>query len=912
MFSLRALVNWIAAQPRKVILLNLLLSLAAGLIIVDPQHLQLRLSIDPSIESLLPPDSADRATYDHVRESFGQSDVIIVAVQLDDIFSAETLKLADALNHRYQALPEVSGVLSLATAPNLLSRDEELDVRSFTQQARENPELIGSFAQRIAANPLYRNTLISSDGRKLSFALIAPQLSEQRYLELNYGRLIREATREIAGDAPVFITGTVVGRAATASALLGALKFTVPAVFVLVLALLLLSFRDLRATLAAALTVAMSLLWTAAASVLLQVPVNLVTAIVPALVLTLSLSFTIYLLSAHFDALAHPRRQEQDARTRWVLNRAGLGLVLSAGTTVASFLALLINDMPAIRHFAVLASLGSCFGVWLSLSFLPAALSLFSCSAQRRPPPGSAWFAALGSRLADFDQRWRGSIIALALVAIPVTAIFASRVQTGAEFSRSFDERNEVRRDFETINHDFGGANLLSILIETHVNDALTDPATVRQIDELQHWLRAQPEVGAVVSYVDHLKLINRAFNDDAEASERIPDSAGAIKQLLVFGGSDAIRHVVDPRFRSALINLRVKVDSSAQIEALVTRIEQRLQTMPQPLNGVVTGSPVVAARMVRQIASGQFESIAIATVLIWMLLTLMFTSARAGLVALLPTVVPVAIYFGTLGLLGIALSPTTALVACIVIGIAVDDTIQFMARFNLDARAKGSEAPAVSSALQAILRPVSLSTVALCSGFLMFSGSSLSSQVQFGLLSAFTLFLAWVMNITLTPALSSKLRIVTWWDILRLDLGEAPQLTIPLLAGLSLRQARVFALMSKLEKYGAGELVIREGDVARDIYVVVDGSLEVWLERQGEHKRLATLGRGAVMGEAGYFGQRRTANVQARSAVRVLRFDSEDLERLRLRYPSIAALVLRNLNRTQAERLARATAMLE
>src|SRR3546814_6282279 len=98
---------------------------------------------------------------------------------------------------------------------------------------------------------------------------------------------------------------------------------------------------------------------------------------------------------------------------------------------------------------------------------------------------------------------------------------------------------------------------------------------------------------------------------------------------------------------------------------------------------------------------------------------------------------------------------------ACIVIGIAVDDTIQFLARFNADARAGADEAPAVASALSAVLRPVTLSTIALCSGFLVFAGSSLATQVQFGLLSAFTLFLAWMMNITLTPALGSKLRIV-------------------------------------------------------------------------------------------------------------------------------------------------------
>lgn len=904
-------ITWIATHAKTVLVLSLLLSVLAVLALIDPVAHSLRLQIDPSIERLLPAANADRARYDQVRSSFGDGDAVIVAVQIDDLYSLAGMQRVQQLHERYGKLPGVTGVISLASAPNLVAVDGDVDVSTFTQQAASHPERIASFARQIAGNPLYRNTLVSTDDKRVAFALLLGGVSEQQFLADHYPRLIRDATREIAGDAAVAITGTAVGRAATARALMDALKFTVPAVFVIILVLLFVSFRNWRATIAAALTVALTLLWTLASAVLLRMPLNLVTAIVPALVVTLCLSYTIYLLSAYFDAFGRAWLQERVARTRWIIKRAGLGLLLSAATTAASFLSLLISSLPAIRNFAVLAALGSFYGVLLSLSFLPSLLAVSGCARRERPPPATDFFVACASRLAAFDQKHRTLIIVLAIIVLPVNAYFASRIHAGAEFSKSFSERTTVRQDYELINRDFDGANLISIYIDTHVNDALTDPALIAQIDALEQWLRTQPEVGSAVSYVDHLKLINRAFNDDDPAAYAIPSSAAGVKQLLIFGGGDAIRHVVDPQFRAALVNLRIKVDGSREVEALVRRIDARLNAMPPPLNGVVTGTPILAIRTVQEIASGQFLSIAIATAAIWLLLTFMFTSARAGLIALLPTVVPVAIYFGTLGLLDIALSPTTCLIACIVIGIAVDDTIQFLARFNADARAGADEAPAVASALSAVLRPITLSTIALCSGFLVFAGSTLATQVQFGLLSAFTLFLAWVMNITLTPALGSKLRIVTLWDMLRLDLGESPQHTIPLLSGLSLRQARVFALMSKLEKHAPGECVIRAGDLAHDIYVVVDGKLEVWIERNGERKQLNTLGRGAVLGEAGYFGQRRTANVQALTPVRLLRFDSQDLERLRIRYPRVAALVLRNLNRIQAERLARATAML-
>jgi len=659
------------------------------------------------------------------------------------------------------------------------------------------------------------------------------------------------------------------------------------------------------------LVVGMALSLTVATAVLLRIEFNLVTAIVPPLVITIGLSYTIHLLSAYF--LSQQMVPQADARQRaeWVMNRIVTGLTLSGATTIVGFLSLLLNPLPAIRSFALLASIGTAYVGLITLVFMPALLNLLG-SSRRTQPVAERMFARWGVHLANFDTRWRMQIIAVAVVLIPVDIYFATHIRSGTEFIQSFGPSSPVRQDFEAINRTFNGANLVTVYVDSHVNDALTDPVQIKPLEQLEEWLRQQPEVGAVVSYIDHIKLLNQALNQNDPAYFSIPDSAAAVKQLLVFAGGDAIQHVVDPRFRSAVISVRINVDGSIAIGDFLKRLDEKLDALPPPLQAQATGSTVIATRAVAAIASGHMLSIAIATFAIWALLSVMFTSMRAGFIATLPNVVPVSVYFGTLGLLHISLNPTTSLIACIVLGIAVNDTVHFLARFNDDAREQGGEAGAIRTALSAVLRPITLATAALCLGFLVFTGSELRNQVQFGALSAWTLFCAWIADMTLTPALGSRLRIVTLWDMLRLDLGRSPQHTIPLLSGLSLRQARLFALMSRMEQVGAGSRIIQEGDLARDVFVVIDGTVEVVLDRHGERKVLSTLGRGAVMGEAGYFGQRRTASIDALTGVRLLRFDSQDLERLRVRYPAIAATIFRNLNRIQAERIARMTAMVQ
>ncbi|HKY90693.1 MAG TPA: MMPL family transporter [Nevskiaceae bacterium] len=911
MESLQKLIDFAVRRPSTVVLIVLVLSALAFLRVFDVQTMKPRLVIDASTESLLPQESEDRKIFDRVRDTFGDADAVLLSVKLDPMFTPENMKKVDELTRKLRQLPGVRSVFSLGTAPNVLAQGEDLEVSTFTQQAARDPEAVARFAEQVAANPMYKGVLVADDGVHTAFAIGLDQMvSDERFRREDYPGQIRRLAREVTGSDEIWLTGSPVVKAASTSAMLDTLIFTVPTIYLIAFVLLFLSFRSARATLGSAITVTIALLWSAATAVWLGMKLNLVTIITPPLVITLGLAYSIHMLADYFSEVAHTR-EERMARTRHVMLRLGAGLSLASATTVAGFLALMPNALPAIRDFAILSSIGVGYLFLLILFFLPALLDFLRTS-KGRGDWGERLAVRWAERFAAFDVKWRTPIIAVGVVLVPVNLYLASQVPVGTDYIKGFKEGHPVREEYDAINGTFKGANIVSVVIETHVNDALTDPELVRGIDDLESWLRDQPEVGQTLSYVDHLKIINQGLNGNDPAHFLVPEDSAAIKQLLVFAGGDEIRRVIDARFRSALITVRIKVGDSIEITDFVERVEERLAQLQPPLNGHITGTPVLATRTVNAIGTGQWTSLAIAAFAIWAMLALMFTSARAGLWALLPNLLPVAVYFGALKLLNIPLNPTNSLIASIVLGVAVDDTVHFLTRFNADARATGSEIKAVTSALRSTLRPTTLTTVALCAGLLALTGSELVSLVQFGMLASFTLFLAWISELMLTPALGSRLRIVTLWDLLRLDLGQSPQHTIPLLSGLSLRQARVFALMSKLETHPAGNVVIAQGDFARDMYVVVDGTLEAWIERGDERKVLSTLSRGAVMGEAGYFGQRRTANVSAVTPVRLLRFDAQDLERLRKRFPWIAATIFRNLNRVQAERLARTTAMLQ
>ena len=252
-------------------------------------------------------------------------------------------------------------------------------------------------------------------------------------------------------------------------------------------------------------------------------------------------------------------------------------------------------------------------------------------------------------------------------------------------------------------------------------------------------------------------------------------------------------------------------------------------------------------------------------------------------------------------------LDPSSSVIACIALGIAVDDTIHYLVRFREEAREHASEERATTRALRAVIRPVSFTTLLLCASFLMLTASELRNHVQFGALAAVALALAWVVDVTLTPALCAGIRIVTFWDVLRVDLGPDPQHSIPLMRDLSRREARTVALILDMRELAEGEPLIRQGEAVPDVFVVIEGELAVWTERDGKRVDLYRVTRGDVVGEVGFFATASPANVVATREARLLRFEDSDFEYLVERHPRIAARLYRNLNRSQAHRLVEA-----
>ena len=845
------------------------------------------LHLDPSTDALIAPED--------LQADGPAAEELMMLLSADSVLHREQLTAIDQITRQIEAAGQHAQVRALTTVQIPVDLADSVELVSIRDWLTSPPIQARIALDALLTHPLVVGRLVSENQQSAGVLVtLASELSPSEARD-EAARLVDTARRATEATSLGFAaTGTPLIAAAVTDGLRLQLQQSLPLLALAFVAVLLLAFRCIRLVLVAVGSVALAVIAGLAALAAIGGTLNLVTTLIVPLIATLTVAYQMHLLSA---AEAHASPQ-QAARA------IALPLLVTALTTALGLLALAVHPTPAIRSFALASAMGVLASALITRYWSPQALSALG-ACPRSQGLLDQWLEALAKATAGWSVHHGRWILRIAVLSVIFGAAGALQLRTEANLVDDLPADNPVRQDFATVTNALWSTHGLSLQVRSATPGAALQPDLLQALDALQQWLATQPEIDGSYGLTNILRELNGLFSGQANA---LPDNPILAKQLLIAAAPDDVYDYTNLQFSTSRLHIGTAVQNTRQITALVERIERRLAALPAGLDAQLTGTPITFSRTVNKLTGGQAVSFLAAFAAIFVILAVVFASARAAAFAILPNIVPVALFFGLIGWMGLPLGPTTALVACIVLGIAVDDTLHYLVRFNERAREMADARDATQQTLRDVIRPITLTTVATCLGFLTLSISPFESQVLFGWLAAATLAIAWLCDLTVAPAVGLRADLVTLWDVLRVDLGKAPQDSIPLLDGMSPRQARLFALLSNLRTIPAGTQFIREGDLAHDIYVIVEGRARVWVDRQGEAVTINTVARGTTLGETGYFASRRTASVTAETDLRVLDFDTDDLERLRQRHPRVAALVYRNLNSIQAERLARAT----
>ncbi len=738
--------------------LALAAALTSPLLTAARGELGLPVEIDVERTFPSPESSAARRAFDRFRATFGNDEVVLVALLGEDLLTPDGLRRIERLTRRLERVDGVRRVVSLANTPDIRYVDGDVVVLPVFETVPEDPGSLEALRRRVLDHPLLAGQLVSRDGRAVAFVVHPEEMSEREFRERGLDREVARIADAERGAGETALSGVLPLKAATGRLLLADLVRFVP-LSVLAMALVcFVNFRSVRGVAIPLAAVGFAQACTLGVLVLSGRSLNLVTFIVPPLVMAVGLAYTVHVVAEHDAALG----EGLDARdaVREALVRVTTPVVLTALTTAAGFASLLASPLPVIREFGWLCVVGVAFSLLAALAFAPPLLALLPGRAPARVRPGDAPLARLARRMADVDLAQRTAVLAAGAALALVAVLGVARIEVSTSFLDNLASDDPMRRSIERFSERLDGSATIDVVLESEARGAFKRPRALRAVSELQRWLDAQPEVNGTASLADFVRVVNQAFNEGDRSALAIPDSPSLVAQYFAFAWHDDLERLVDRRFRTTTITVRMPHSySSRDYRTLIERIEARLADLPEDLTGHVTGSTAMIARTVDDIARGQALSLTAALVVIYAILAAFFRSLRVAAFALVPNALPVLVYFGTLGLSGVTLNVITSLIACIILGIAVDDTVHLLARYRAELRARGgagAERPAMRAALAAIVRPVTTTTVALALGFTVLATSGLRHQVEFGILAACMLALAWLIDMTFTPALAA------------------------------------------------------------------------------------------------------------------------------------------------------------
>ena len=910
-----ALARWIVRHPLLTVIANLLVTAVLGVFAY-------RIRFEGSLESVLPAGDPKVKYYEDARAMFGSDDVAVVGVLAQDLFAAQTLEKIARVTDALGGVEGVERVLSITNAV-----DPAADVFNpprLLERIPPPPGAVEALKKKLSAIPLYGKNLVADDFHGAAINVFFKNLTDAQYVDLGIDRKIREILATEHGT--FYYTGAAHLKQAALELMQRDLGRFTPIAFGLVMLVLWLSFWTVRGVVLPLVSVLFALVWTLGVMVLMGKSITLGTFILPPLLAVIGSSYGIHVMARYYEQV-HAGAPAAELVVR-AFQRVWLPLVVSALTMVIGFGSLMVNRITAIRDLGLFAVIGL---VWLtitSLTLLPAALQLLSSELRSvRSGQLAPSLSQVLKRVAERAHASRRVILWAALVIGIVAFTGVRQIQVNSDFLSYFSPKSGVREANEIINREIVGSNPFYLVIEGSEPGALKRWEVLKQIKDLQAFLLTLPGITSSMSIVDYLELLETGLNKGGEGDvvldeqgRIVPpeqkktfwqDPASLTPILNVVSASPAtFKSVVTANFRQANVLVRTNLSDSRRIEHTLASIRAHIaEHFPADLHVHPTGNLVLLTGTTSDIVTGQIESLSLALGVIFIVMALMFLSVKVGLLAMLPNVLPIVIFFGVMGWLGIQLNLGTSLIAAIALGIAVDSTIHYMARLNLELQGETDQAAGMVRTLRAVGTPIIFTTVALFFGFLTFAFSSFVPIQNFGTLTGVTMATALGTNLILLPALLATTKIITLWDAIGVKLGTNPTRTIPLFAGLRPGQARIVVLMGQIKRFRPGEFIVRRGDMGDEMYVIIQGTAEVCAGTDGERKSILALRRGEVFGEMGLVRHhQRSADVVATDYVEVLAVDESFLDRIQFRYPRIASKVFLNLTRILSDRLQRMT----
>jgi predicted RND superfamily exporter protein len=342
-------------------------------------------------------------------------------------------------------------------------------------------------------------------------------------------------------------------------------------------------------------------------------------------------------------------------------------------------------------------------------------------------------------------------VVGTIVLAAPLT-LGVFRLSYETNYINLFKPQTRVVRDYKTVESKLGGIGVVDVVAPL---ESGIDADVVARLARVEEAIRGlAPDRPGAVSRVLSLATVldpdGRIEALDAEARARV--LAGKLDLIAASPQAELLDSFWNPEAKEARIVVRLLEQQPADVKTSIFRRAEEAARAEFGPEARLTGLSYLMTKTTEGVVATQWGTFAWSAFGILAMLTLAFRSFKLAVLALLPTLISVALVLGLMGWLSIKLDIATALVASVALGLSVDDTFHCLIQYQRLRKARGFRHSLFAS--YAVSGPgVLLSSLAVAVGFLALRSSEFEPFVNFGTMVAVATSGSTLGNLILIPA---------------------------------------------------------------------------------------------------------------------------------------------------------------
>lgn len=725
---------------------GIILLLAIGLAISACQIVR-HISIDNSLSIWFLDNNPAYQEYLVFQEQQGSDQIIVIMVPTDDPFSKEHIDKLKKLHVASDSLSYIHTTLSLANAQYPLYANNKLYFRDIYSVDR-NSEWMNNLLDDL---PEFKKQLITPDQ---SFTFFYLQLNSGKVIEKNRREYIKEITELIRKTlGPVRITGPPILNEAFSVSIYKESNFFAVMTVLMIITLLFFLLPHWSYIPIAFSSVLITTGITLGLMVTFGHSLNLISMLIPTILMVYCISDSVHVINIFHKHRNEFPNQNRETQIIQALNKSLQPCFYTTLTTIIGYLALSLSPLPAFKVTGFYTSLGICiafFAVYITTAIGFYYLSKKSSKAKVQ----RINLSYIISKINNWTSHQTNYILGLGGLAFIVGLIAISNIEVNSNPIHLLGE-GTVKEDLILIEDKLGGSSRLQININRLDNKSILNKSTFLKLDTFQNQLNKNNLLANPVSILNFKKFLEDRVPlffrmQSIDFNKILADTTSSPNPFFTLLSKD---------LSTIAVTINIKEIETKKLQRLLKDITTTFtSTFPKSEFGIkIHGFPAVYAQINTFILQTQLYSFGAAFLLSFCILFYFIGDFKISLLALIPNLLPLCLTAIVMAVFRIDLDSSNAMLAPIMLGVAMDDTIHLMNKYKAYKEMGHSVTDSLDRALSYTGPALVSTTIALLCGFLIVGFSGVPSVSTFGLLCAFTILAALLADAIVLPALIKK-----------------------------------------------------------------------------------------------------------------------------------------------------------